>query len=341
MSRRLSLGISEDREFEYTRIPAEAFSRSGRYRAALAQLQKLTSSPSFEARARKYWDRCLASGSTLPAADYEGARARYKADIEWILVYEAEHARIWNDGPVDYHEALRKYQRQAKADSARISGALAELRRFDRKHAYLLRHSVQRAMQNFLSDNEAKKVRRPNANAKNGFDTVTVSGPQVRHSEFQYLSKLAFFSFSEFLDSWDREIAAMFSEWPAHWKEFGALRFERAISPIAAAKLDVVQLGLIARLTSRLRDFTAGYGVWTYSTGQPVPTHGKPCWEIVAEFVNCSLGPNRELSGETARRIWQSIAAKHVVTMQSWPGPSKSESQVQEILDQGSATPKE
>lgn len=333
MGNRLTLGISEDREFEYPRISAEAFRPLGRYRSAISQLQRLTASPKFEMLAKAYWERCLKSGSTLPAADYEGARKKFRSDIEWILVYESERARIWADGPLDYMEALRRYQRQAQTDSARTKSALVELIRFDRKHAYLLRHSFQRAMEGFVSDEKVRRVRRPNANLAKGFDTVTVSGPQVRHAEFQFLSKLSFFQFGRLLDDWSSEIDTIFSEWPMHWKEFGALRFERALTPVAAAKMDVVQLGLIARLTSRLRDFTAGYGIWAYSTGQPIPSHGKPCWEVVAEFVNCALGPNRDLTGESARRIWQSISAKHKITMQSWPRPSKSESQIAEILD--------
>jgi hypothetical protein len=333
MGQRLSLGISEDRDFKFPDVSVDAFSQDGPYQSALLKLKKITNSPGFEKWAKTYWERCLNSGGTLPAADFEGARKRFKSNIEWILIYESEHARVWADGPLDYNAALRSYQRQAITDSARITSAIAELRRFDRKHPYLLRHSVQRAMQDFLAEEELKTANRPNANAKRGFDTVTVSGPKVREAEFQFLTKLSLFRFGEFLNSCDREIASIFSQWPLDWKEFGSLRFANALSPMAASKLDVVQLGLIAHLTSRLRDFTAGYGIRAYSTGQPIPTHGKPCWEVVAEFVNCALSANRSITGETARRIWQSISSKHDITMQAWPKPSKSESQLSEIPD--------
>jgi hypothetical protein len=186
-------------------------------------------------------------------------------------------------------------------------------------------------MQDFLADKEVRKIRRPNQNLDKGYELVPVSGPAVREAQFQFLSDLSFFRFDDLLTSWIREIDQMFSEWPAHWMEFGALRFSLAVSPKAAAKMNVVQLGLIARLTSRLRDFTEGYGVRIYSTGQPIPDHGKPCWDIVAEFVNCALTPSKPLTGETARRIWQSLSAKYEITTQMWPGPSKSESQVQKI----------
>lgn len=331
MGHRLTLGISEDRHFEYPKISTEAFRPNGPYRSALSKLDKLTLSPSFEQWAKSYWNRCVASGSTLPAADYEGARDRFKADIAWVLICEAEEARIWSQGPLDYKEALRRYQKGALADSSRIKGAIEELRRFDRKHAYLLRHSLQRALQDFLSERKTRRIKQPNMNSDKGYEMRSISGPAVREAEFRYLSFLSFFRFNEMLDSWIREIDDMFSRWPANWREFGALRFEEAVSPVAAAKMNVVQLGLIARLTSRLRDFTAGHGILIYSTAQPVPTHGKPCWEIVAEFVNCALTPAHELTGESARRIWQSISAKYAVTMQGWPRPSKSEPQTQII----------
>lgn len=333
MGQRLSIGICEDRDFRFPNVSAEAFSPTGRYSSAIAKLKKLIESPICQKWAKSYWDRCQKSGGTLPAADFVGARKRYFADIEWVLVYESESARIWSEGPLDYMETLRRYQKQAIIDAERIRSAIDELRRFDRKHPYLLRHTVQRALQDFLADKETKAIQLPNANAKRGFNSLTISGPKVREAEFRYLTRLSFFEFASLLDSWDREIDATFTEWPMHWKEFGSLRFERALSPIAAAKLDVAQLGLIAHLTSRLRDFSAAFGIWTYSTGQPIPIHGKPCWDIVAEFVNCALPRKSELSGESARRIWQSIASKHSITMQSWPRPSKPESQVTEILD--------
>ena len=339
MGRRLSIGISEDRNFRFPIVPSTSFSPAGRYRSAISKLQKLIDSPGCQERAKVYWDRCKASGSTLPAADFEGARRRYFAEIEWILVYEAESARIWAEGPLDYMSTLRRYQKQAMIDAARIRSAIDELRRFDKKHPYLLRHTAQRALQDYLSSEKKETVQYPNPNAKRGFNFLTISGPKVREAEFRYLTKLSIFEFAEFLDSWDREINATFTEWPLHWKEFGALRFKKPFRPVAAAKLDVVQLGLVARLTSRLRDFSAGYGIWAYSTGQPIPEHGKPCWEIVAEFVSCALPREDNLSGDSVRRVWQSIASKHEITMQSWPKPSKSESQISEIQDQSSATP--
>jgi len=140
---------------------------------------------------------------------------------------------------------------------------------------------------------------------------------------------MAFFQLRELIDAWELEIDKMFTDWPMHWKEFGALRFEEPLNPKSAANMNVAQLGLIALLTSRLRDWTAGFGIRAYSTGQPVPEHGKPCWDIVAEFVNDALEPPQELNGEAARRVWQSMSAKHAITTQRWPKPSKWESQFQ------------
>jgi hypothetical protein len=331
MGMKLRLGISEDRDFAYEPIPGNAFNSNGRYRAALTRLNRLLNADSTREIYSKYWDRCLKSGGTLPAATFEEAVARLQHDMRWILIYEAEHARIWKEGPPDYMTALRNYKRSAREDSIRIKNAIEELRRFDKRHAYLLRHALDHALQDFLSEEKVRRIKIPNPNADRGFEWRTVSGPQVRQHEFQYLSRVSLFRFDELLDSWERQIEDKFREWPAHWLEFGALRFDRPISRAAAAKLNVPQLGLIARLTSRLRDFTAGYGIWSYGTGQPVPDHGRPCWEIVAEFVNCALEPPNPLTGDTARRIWQSIASKHEIRMQSWPRPPRSESQVEKI----------
>lgn len=331
MGHRLTLGISEDREFDYPRVPQSAFHSAGPYKNAVMKLDTLLASPSAEKWHKSHWDRCLASGGTLPAATYHEARERFRSDIRWILIYEAESARIWADGPPDYKDTLRRYQKAAHLDSSRIKAALQELRRFDRKHAYLLRHSFDRALQDFMSDEAIRRIKQPNMNHDKGYETHIVSGPAVRRAEFRFIWSLALFRFDELLDSWDREIDFMFGEWPAHWREFGALRFGRPVSPVAAAKMNIVQLGLLARLSARLRDFTAGYGIRTYGTGQPIPEHGKPCWEIVAEFVNYALEPKRHLTGDTARRVWQSISIKYEITMQGWPRPSKAEPQAQEI----------
>ncbi len=324
---KLSIGISEDQEFSWPSIPSANFSEGGRYRDAFLELEKLLSKPLTEKVHQEYWRRCLESGSTLPAATYEQARNKARSDIRWILVVESESARIWRDGPMDYRTALREYQRSAQTDSNRIKAAISELRRFDEKHPYLLRHTMQRAMQDFLSDEETRHVKRPNPNTEQGFERLTVSGPAVREHEFQFLSKMSFFKFDRLLDSWSREVDAIFLPWPANWMEFGALRFEEAIAPKAAAKMNIVQLSLIAHLVSRLRDFTEGYGICSYGTGQPIPKHGRPCWSVVAEFVNCALELENPLTAESVRRVWQSFASKHDVRMQSWPRPPKRELQ--------------
>lgn len=328
MGTKLKLGISEDRNFAYPSIPSMAFRPNGRYKAPLLSLNRFLEAKSTQPIYQKYWDRCQRSGATLPAATMDEAVQRLKADVRWIAVHESEDARIWREGPPDYMSALRSYKQSAKEDASRIKNAIGELKRFDKKHAYLLRHSLDHALQDFLSDKKLHRIRLPNANTPRGYEWRTVSGPTVRENEFQFLSRLSLFRFNDLLDAWEREIDQTFHDWLAHWTEFGALRFANPLSPKSAAKLNIPQLGLIARLTSRLRDFTGGYGIWTYSVGQPVPNHGKPCWEIVADFVNCSLEPPNPLTGEAARRVWQSISQKHPIRMQPWPRPALSESQV-------------
>lgn len=329
MGTRLTLGLSEDRDFEWPRIPAATFRASGPYRSALARLNALTSAPHMTRIYDEYWQRCLTSGGTLPAATKMEAVERLKRDIAWILVLESESARIWSSGPEDYRSRMRTYQQASQADLKRVKSVLEGLKRLDVKHSYLLRMALDHAMQDFLSDEKIKRVRRYDSNTPKGFTWYTLSGPKVREHELQYLSRLALFNLSELLDAWGREVDDKFKPWPVNWMEFGALRFEKAIGPKAAAKLNVVQLGLIAHLTSRLRDFTAGHGIWVYSTGQPIPAHGKPCWDIVAEFVNCALSPSNPLTGDTTRRIWQKFFSKHPVKLQGWPKPAKAEPQVQ------------
>lgn len=114
MATKLRLGISEDRNFIYPRIPADAFKPDGRYRSALNELDRLIDAKSNLPIYAKYWDRSLKSGGTLPATTMEEAAVRLKSDMRWILIYEAEHARIWKEGPLDYMSALRGYKRSAK-----------------------------------------------------------------------------------------------------------------------------------------------------------------------------------------------------------------------------------
>jgi hypothetical protein len=328
---RLTLGISEDRQFRHPAVTPDRYATNGPYASALLQLERLIESPSMQPVYKRYWERCKTSGGTLPAATEVKAIERLKSTMRWLLIHVCEEALAWSSGPPDYMAALRNYKKRAKTDSKKIKSAINDLRRFDQKHAYLLRHALSHALQDFLSPVETKKVRSPNANAIRGYDLLTVSGPQVREHEFRFLSHISLFRFPELLDSWDREIDVVFDQWPAHYMEFGPLRFKEPLSPAAAAKLNPAQLGLIAILSARLRDFTAGYNIRVYSTGMQMPEHGRPCWEVVAEFVNCALELENPLTGDTARRVWQSITAKHKVTLQAWPKPAKSESQVQNI----------
>lgn len=331
MPHRLTLGISEDADRRKAVIPSVVFQDDGPYAAALEVLDSYLATPAIEKIHESYWDRAIRSGSTLPAANFTEARLRHRRSIRWIMVLEAEQARLWREGPLDYLSALREYHGSAAKDAKRLMDAISELRRLDKRHAYLLRHSLQHAMQDFLADGKVRRVRVLDPNLKNGYAIKTVSGPNVRESEFQYLTKLSLFDFQKLLDSWTREIETVFRPWKRPWMEFGALLFDGAISPRSAAKMNVVQLGLLARLASRMRDFTAGYGIRAYSRGQPVPSQGKPCWGIVAEFINCALARENSLTGESAQRIWNKFAATHNPTMQTWPNPAKQESQYHEI----------
>lgn len=328
---RLAFGISEDRDYEWPAIQPSAFSREGRYQTAVALLDKLLAKPSTEDIHKRYWDRALQSGTTLPAKDYDNARLRHRSDIHWIMIYEAEHGRIWNDGPPDYMTAERDYHRTADRDAARLKSIIKDLRQIDRKHAYLLRNCLSCAMQDFLSADKVRRAHLPNVNVQSGYELKTISGPAIRHSEFQYLSKLSLFHFDELLDSFEREVNQSFRPWLRAWKEFGPLRFDHQIDPRSAAKMNVVQLGLMAKLSSRMRDFTNGHGIWAYGTGQPIPSHGRPCWGIVAEFINCALDLQNPLTGETAQRIWNKFFEAHRPSMQAWPKPAKREPQAQKL----------
>ena len=287
MGKRLSLGLVEDKEYQWPNSPKTVFDDNGPYQSALSILDTFLEKQRTENIHELYWDRALKSGSTLPAANYEEARIRHRRTIRWLMVKEAEEGRIWSHNPPDYMSVLREYHKRADRDAAKLKDIIGNLRDMDAEHAYLLRHALQHALQEFMSPEKIKKQRIPNMNLEKGYKLVTVSGPVVRGREFQFLSKLSFFHFDEMLDEWEKEIDKFFRPWPGAWKEFGALRFEQEISKRSAAKMNIAQLGLMAKLTSRIRDFTAGHGVWTYSTGQPIPTHGKPCWSIVAEFINC------------------------------------------------------
>ena len=329
MGWKLTLGLSEDRDFQWPPVTPDKFSPTGPYQSALMQLDRLIKKPAAKLAFDKYWQRCIESGSTLPAATKDAALPRWLADIRWISVMESERARAWPKGPPDLHTLMRSKREISKVDAKRVKAALAELGRFDSKHPYLLRIAHQRALQDFLSDEKIRRVKRPNPNLKRGFSWRTISGPSIRDYELQYISRMSFSKLDKMIAAWDREVEFMFGRWPVDWTEFGALRFDDAISPKAAAKLNVVQLGLMARLSSRLRDFTAGYGIRIYSTGQSIPNHGKPCWDVVAEFVNCALAPAEPLTAASAGRVWNKLSAKHGIRTQGWPKPAKSEPQVQ------------
>ncbi|MBT2187909.1 hypothetical protein [Sphingobium nicotianae] len=331
MSFRLTLGLSEDGEYQWPRITNDAFSIDGKYRDALTLLNELLSRRATQSVFDLYWDRCQASGRTLPAATKSEAIMRLRSDLCYVLVWEAESARIWSEGPQDYRAQMRAYQRTSQSDVRRFKAALDVLRRIDGRHAYLLRQSLEYAMQDFLSEEGVKKVKRGDPNTANGFTWCTISGPTVREHEFQFLSKLSLFHFDDLLEAWEREVDQLFRAWPSNWMEFGALRFQQAIEPRAAAKMNVVQLGLIARLLIRMRDFTAGRGIGAHGTGYAVPTDGRPCWDIIAEFVNCALDADAPLTGDTARRVWQKFSDKFEPRVQGWPRPAKSEPQVQKI----------
>jgi hypothetical protein len=299
----------------------------GRYGAALTLVNTFLTTPSVEKIHQKHWQNCIDSKSTLPAADYRSAKRKFSDDLKFILVHESEWARQWRNGPEDHLTAHRNYRAITEYDKKKIKNAIEKIRRFDQKHAFLLRSSFDHALQNFLSSDKPRRAKIPNANAENGYEWRDIAGPKVVYNEFQFANRVSLFHFDELFDLWERKLEDFLGPWRPDWLEFGALRFANPVTPKAAAKMNVVQLGLTARLSSRLRDFTASRGLCIYGTGRPIPSDGKPCWAIVAAFLNSALDTRHD--DHSIRRVWQSFEKIHDVTLQSWPNPAKRELQVQ------------
>lgn len=102
-----------------------------------------------------------------------------------------------------------------------------------------------------------------------------------------------------------------------HWLHqcIGNLRYSKPIQ--AGARVDTATM-LAFELTVYLRDFTAG--LLRDPLCQPMPTHGRPCNALVAEFVNASLGTS--LTDHHVKFRLQGLPRD--VWLASWPSGGES-----------------
>jgi len=343
LEKRLSIGISEDKDFRYPQPDPDVFTNDGPYGLALQAVDNLIASEIGEKSIQMWWEAAVKmhekQSATLPAANYTEARKHIANRLKRLLIYESELARAWSLGPPDWISVSREYNRQVIDFRSDLIKIMKRLRAADQRHSYLLRHSLFEAAEPFLSPIEFQTTDVPDPNTEKGYKTYETGGEAVRHSEFQFAARLFIFGLEKFIDEAERlSTYKYFTLFKKDYMQVGCLRFEQPIALRALAKINSAQLGITGTIMSRLRDFTAGRGIQVYSTGQPIPDDGRPCWAIVALFVTACMrdvtGTMAEIDidGDSIRRAWAKTARKYEIRLTSWPKPARREPQFQDNL---------
>jgi hypothetical protein len=325
----LRLGIKEGKSQPLENSSQLFESGGGPYEGAFTRFRELAASKPQEEVFKRYWERSCAPDATRIANNFEAAVQIVTNRVLWIILRECQMAVRWQNLEKDFLQAHRDYEDVFHHDGLKIQKIISELRYYVEKHPYLMGHSASESFSKFFSPSKPKRARQPNMNTKSGYQYIDVGGERVQNIEFRFTSWLSFFEFSEFLTELEKDVNKTFSRWPRNWKEFGCLRFEKPLTQKQASKFKFGQIGLAGVIASRLRDFTSIGTHKIYSgNGQPPSTDGKPCWPIVAEFVNAAFTPDPPVTEEGLRTAWSALTKNNTVSFRSWPGPPIREEQL-------------
>jgi hypothetical protein len=293
-STRLQLGFREARRPSIYRYDPALFELNGRYGMALEVLSNLFCNRRFHA-----------------LLDDERRLA-------FQIVHHCEEARRWRSLPSDLARMrLEDMDNVAEAfdDAAKI---VQKLKRIEARHPYFFRHAFKNAFEEQIPEATPLDVQDPDPNHPDGGTRYMADSPTRAHIQHTLAWEIALFKLPNLFSAFEKALKSR--KRVSHpFYQIGCLRFEPPLSRKAGVKVRGDAAGLGAWLAYLLREWTAGRGVHPYWPGTKMPEDGRPCWAIVAEFINAALPSDKIETAESVRQQWHTLAKGRAIRLDPWP----------------------
>ena len=291
---KLQLGFREEGSPSNHSYPADLFRPTGRYGPPLVRLGAL-----FDGGGYLAW-------------------TKDEQRLGLQIVHQCEEARRWAAMDTDIARSSAEYTDTLSVDFADAAKLVKRLKNIDALHPYFLRHAFKSAIEKRIPAPVPLDIQMPDQNHEDGGPSYRADAATQAHIQHTLVWKISLFEFGGLLTDFGSELSSR-PRIPNPHRELGCLSFEPTLSRRAATKIRADVAGLSAWLACLIRQWTAGKGVSPMWQGTPMPTDGRPHWDIVADFVNAALPCERMETAESVRQQWHTLSKNRTVRLNHWP----------------------
>jgi hypothetical protein len=280
----------------------------------------------------------LISNLTLDSQERTQIRNRFRLRA----VHECEEAKLWLDlqsTEGDFHSVRIAENDKRAADCRDAIEAISKLIQLDNSSPYFLRQAFSQGLA-VTVEREPKDLDAwwPDARMQDGGERFQAPGKTKHFIESQFAMRTGLFSLDRVLNQAREYLQNWTERTPDPWNSLGNLYCEPSLSRKSRARitkdgnadLGVAVLGLSFALSASFRLLTAGRPNQLRHVGDTMPTDGKPCWEIVADYLNCTFPSMSIESADSIRQRYHTFAKDRTVRIRNWTGAAVRQPQIRE-----------
>lgn len=320
MSKSLNIGYKEAERPKRFTYDSALLTDGGVYAQGHAALDRLIDGQSFDSQGRTQMRN----------------RFRLRA------VHECEQAKHWFDlqsTQGDFHSVRIAENDKRAADCTDAIEAISKLIQIDNSSPFFLRKAFCDGLAFTVEEEpEDLDVWLPDPNLEAGGERFQASGKAKHFIESQFAMRTGLFSLDRVLKQTQEYLKYWTERSPEPWNWIGNVYCEPPLSRKSRARitkdgnadLGVAVLGLSIALSAMFRLITAGRPNHVRYVGDTMPIDGRPCWEIVADYLNCAFPSMSPESGETIRQRYHAFSKGKTVHIHNWAGAAVRQPQVQE-----------
>lgn len=283
--------------------------------------------------------------------NYESGRSKLSAlfsdrnDVQFqradrLLLSECAAAKNWLDqqqsGQTDYWVERERLSEERVDDCQKAIKALQILANCEKRQPYWLRQAFAAGLCHDLEKDSGFEADFPDPNHVDGGISINLSADERAALEPQFLMQAALLRLDTILQRTIEDLQQFSHRKDCPWLFVGNLLVEPALSRKQRAALaqdgnvevGIARLGLSASLSTWLRHITSGQAQWRRYAGDVVPTFGRPCWEIVADYVNAAIPSKSTVTAESVRQRWRNLSKDRKIRLHLWPQPGQREPQI-------------
>lgn len=274
---------------------------------------------------RKYWDALLRAKNLIEDRQSNITNEEWDC-VKTLLVHECEQSREWAsvwDLKDDPQRAFDEWYTSSRETLSSLTTSVANLIKLDERNGYDLRNIFFRSAQIALSPKEPSEQWVFDQNLDAGGFSIPSGGPVAEQVELQLLARLFKGRFDEWLLSLQSEINNSHKGFELG-RRIGPMWIDPPLTRQMVLRRNGEQLAtlaLIARLQAFFRRITKEGYVKTPTKPDDLhgdlPEFGKPCWDVIAAFVQTAFPTAPDSS--VLKERWSSFHKGRSIRLEKWP----------------------